>query len=73
VAEPLVARWWHHDTSAEAVDRDFGPSIDGADVTELFRVALASRPIGLVQRYPIAAYRSTSTSSPRSARYRLRR
>jgi len=56
LAEPLVARWWHHETSPEAVERDFGPSIDGADVTELFRVALASRPIGLVQRYPIAAY-----------------
>lgn len=56
LAEPLVARWWHHETSPEAVERDFGPSIDGADVTELFLVALLSRPIGLVQRYPIAAY-----------------
>ncbi len=58
LAEPLVARWWHHQTSPEAIERDFGPSIDGADVTELFQVALASasRPIGLVQRYPIAAY-----------------
>ena len=56
LAEPLVARWWHHETSPAAVERDFGPSIDGADVTELFLVALLSRPIGLVQRYPIAAY-----------------
>ncbi len=53
---PLVARWWNHETSPEAVERDFGPSIDGADVTELFLVAFAGRPIGLVQRYPIAAY-----------------
>ncbi len=56
LAEPLVARWWNHETSPEAVERDFGPSIDGADVTELFLVAFAGRPIGLVQRYPIAAY-----------------
>jgi len=56
LAEPLVARWWHHETSPEAIERDFGPSIDGTDVTELFLVALAGQPIGLVQRYPIAAY-----------------
>lgn len=56
LAEPLVARWWHHDYSAEAVERQFGPSIDGADVTELFVVTLDGRPVGLIQRYPIAAY-----------------
>ncbi len=56
LAEPLVARWWHHETFPGALERDFGPSIDGADVTELFRVTLASRPVGLIQRYPISAY-----------------
>ena len=56
LAEPLVARWWNHDTSPEAVERDFGPSVDGRDVTELFLAGVADRPFGLIQRYPIAAY-----------------
>jgi aminoglycoside 6'-N-acetyltransferase len=56
LTEPLVARWWNHETSAEAVERDFGPSIDGVDPTELFLAATAGRPFGLIQRYAIAAY-----------------
>jgi aminoglycoside 6'-N-acetyltransferase len=56
LAEPLVARWWSHDTTPEAVERDFGASIDGTDATELFVAAAAGRPFGLIQRYPIAAY-----------------
>jgi aminoglycoside 6'-N-acetyltransferase len=56
LAEPLVAYWWNHDTEPEAVERDFGPSVDGLDATELFVVLLDERPLGLIQRYPLAAY-----------------
>jgi aminoglycoside 6'-N-acetyltransferase len=56
LAEAVVARWWNHETSPEALERDFGPSVDGADATELFLVVAADRPVGLIQRYPIAAY-----------------
>ncbi len=56
LAEPLVARWWNHDTSPEAVERDFGPSVDGLDATDMFLACVEDRPIGLIQRYPIAAY-----------------
>ena len=56
LAEPLVARWWNHETTPEAVERDFGPSVDGRDPTELFVALLAERPFGLIQRYRIAAY-----------------
>ena len=56
LAEPLVARWWAHDSSAEAVERDFGPSLDGEDVTALYVGEVAGRPVGLVQVYPIEAY-----------------
>jgi aminoglycoside 6'-N-acetyltransferase len=54
--EPLVARWWNHETSAEAVERDFGPSVDGRDATQVLLAAVEDRAFGLVQRYPIAAY-----------------
>ena len=56
LSEPLVARWWNHETSPDAVERDFGASVDGRDATELFVALLAGRPFGLIQRYPIAAY-----------------
>ena len=38
------------------MERDFGPSIDGADATEMFLAEHDHAPYGLVQRYPIAAY-----------------
>ena len=56
LAEPLVARWWHHDSSPEAVERDFGPSLDGDDVTALYLGVHDGQPFGLVQVYPIEAY-----------------
>ena len=54
--EPLVARWWHHDTSDEAVEREFGPALDGSDPTDLLVVQLDGRDVGLAQRYRLAAY-----------------
>ena len=56
LAEPLVARWWNHETSPEALERDFGPTIDGNDATEMFVAQLDDRPFGFVQRYPVGAY-----------------
>ena len=55
LAEPLVARWWHHDVSPEAVERDFGPALDGADPTELLVASTADGPYGMIQRYRVAA------------------
>jgi aminoglycoside 6'-N-acetyltransferase len=54
--EPLVARWWSHDSSPKALERDFGPSVDGRDAAQVFLAVTADRPFGLIQRYPIAAY-----------------
>jgi len=54
--EPLVHRWWHHETSDAALERDFGPTLDGEDATELFLALDGEHPFGLIQRYPIAAY-----------------
>ncbi len=56
LAEPLVARWWNHETSAAAVERDFGSTVDGQDATEMFLACATDRPFGLIQRYPIGAY-----------------
>jgi aminoglycoside 6'-N-acetyltransferase len=54
--EPLVARWWDDDPSPAALEREYGPVIDGREPAEVFVALLDERPFGLIQRYPIAAY-----------------
>ncbi|GII56488.1 hypothetical protein Pth03_48770 [Planotetraspora thailandica] len=54
--QPHVARWWNHETSAEAVLRDFGPAVRGEEPSEDFLALLDGLPIGLVQRCRLADY-----------------
>jgi aminoglycoside 6'-N-acetyltransferase len=54
--EPQVARWWNHESSSEAVERDFGPSVRGEEAGEDLVVSIGGRPIGLVQRSFISDY-----------------
>jgi aminoglycoside 6'-N-acetyltransferase len=56
LGEPQVARWWNHETSPAAVERDFGPSTRGEEPGEDLVVSLDGRPIGLLQRSVIADY-----------------
>ena len=59
LSDPAVHRWWHHEFTPEAVERDFGPAIDGDDPTAMFIIELLddrSRPgraVGLIQSYRI--------------------
>lgn len=53
---PHVARFWNHDTSDEAVEHDFGGSIDGTEPCEDFIVLYDDQPIGLIQRYLLGDY-----------------
>lgn len=54
LAQPHVHRWWYHEFTAEAVDRDFGPSARGEEPNEdllaLVTDGAEVRPVGLVQR-----------------------
>lgn len=56
LAEPLVARWWNHEVTADAVERDFGPSVDGDDAADVFVALADGKPFGLIQRFAIADY-----------------
>ncbi|GAB2877819.1 GNAT family N-acetyltransferase [Streptomyces mayteni] len=56
LAEPHVARWWHHETTPEAVARDFGPAARGEEPSDDLLALLDGRPIGLVQRCAFADY-----------------
>ena len=54
LAEPHVARWWNHDPSAAAIERDFGAVIDGDDPADVSIVDHDEQPVGLLQRYRFA-------------------
>jgi len=56
LSEPLVDRWWHDEVAPEALERDYGPAVDGREPTEVFLALADGEPSGLVQRYPLAAY-----------------
>ncbi|MCF2527719.1 GNAT family N-acetyltransferase [Yinghuangia soli] len=56
LAEPHVARWWNHETTAEAVARDFGPSARGAEPSQDWLASVDGVPCALVQRSFFADY-----------------
>jgi aminoglycoside 6'-N-acetyltransferase len=51
LAEPLVARWWHDDSSLDAVEAHYGPSVDGVDPTALYVAEHDGQAFGFVQIY----------------------
>jgi aminoglycoside 6'-N-acetyltransferase len=52
--EPLVAEWWHDDPEPDALERRYGPAIDGTEPTELRIGELEGAPVGFVQWYRLA-------------------
>ncbi|MEJ2869212.1 GNAT family N-acetyltransferase [Actinomycetospora sp. OC33-EN08] len=50
LAEPHVERWWAHEWSPEAIERDFGPTLRGEEPAEDLIASAYGRPIGLCQR-----------------------
>lgn len=48
--QPHVHRWWHHETTPEALERDFGAVLRGEEPAEDLVVELDGRPVGLCQR-----------------------
>ncbi|WP_436775057.1 GNAT family N-acetyltransferase [Yinghuangia sp. YIM S09857] len=53
---PHVARWWNHETTPEAVARDFGPAARGEEPSQDLLVFLDGEPVALVQRCRFADY-----------------
>jgi aminoglycoside 6'-N-acetyltransferase len=50
LARPHVARWWAHEFTPEAVERDFGPTLRGEEPNEDLVALVNDRPLGLCQR-----------------------
>ena len=53
---PHVARFWNHETTPEAIERDFGGSVDGTEPSFDFIVEDAGVPVGFIQRSAIWDY-----------------
>lgn len=49
LAAPHVAEWWDHEYTPDALERDFGRSIDGDEPGEDYVASLDGVPVGLVQ------------------------
>jgi aminoglycoside 6'-N-acetyltransferase len=58
LSQPHVARWWAADPSPDAIEADYGGSVDGTEPSEVFIASRGGTPLGLVQRYRWDAYPS---------------
>jgi aminoglycoside 6'-N-acetyltransferase len=56
LTQPHVARWWANDPSLDAIEADYGGSVDGTEPSEVFIGSRDGQPVGLVQRYRWEAY-----------------
>jgi aminoglycoside 6'-N-acetyltransferase len=56
LASPPVARWWNHEWTAVAIERDFGPSADGLEPNEDWLAVVDGEPVGLIQRSRVDDY-----------------
>ena len=56
LAEPHVARWWNHDPSPDAVESDFGPTIDGEEPAKDYIAFVDGEPFGVIQFARFADY-----------------
>lgn len=65
LAQPDVHRWWQHEWTTDAMERDFGPSVDGSEPNEDWLALLGGRPVGLIQRSRVADYEENLTEFSR--------
>ncbi|MFC5288733.1 GNAT family N-acetyltransferase [Actinokineospora guangxiensis] len=56
LAQPHVHRWWYHEFTMEAVERDFGAACRGEEPGEDWLVSVDGVAVGLMQRCRVADY-----------------
>ena len=54
--QPHVQRWWCDDPAPDAMEAEYGAVIDGREAAEVFIAWREGHPVGVVQRYALAAY-----------------
>ena len=50
LAQPHVSRWWNHEFTAAAIERDFGPTLRGEEPAEDLIATRDGTPFALAQR-----------------------
>lgn len=60
LSQAQVQRWWQHEWSPEAMEADFGPSVDGLEPNEDWIALFDGAPVGLVQRSLVDDYEENS-------------
>jgi pantetheine-phosphate adenylyltransferase len=57
LAMPHVQAWWDSEpVTPAAVERKYGPRVDGTEPTRVFTIELARQPVGIIQCYRHADY-----------------
>jgi aminoglycoside 6'-N-acetyltransferase len=51
LSAPHVAAWWGEPLDLAAVDRKYGPRVDGTEPTHIFVIENGGRPVGWIQWY----------------------
>ena len=51
LSRPHVERWWRERHDLASLERNYGPSVDGADPTELLIAERDGKPVGFAQLY----------------------
>lgn len=56
LVQPHVQRWWADDPSPQALEKDYGGTVDGTEPADVFIARRDAEPIGLAQRFRLQAY-----------------
>jgi aminoglycoside 6'-N-acetyltransferase len=56
LGRPHVARWWCDDATPAGLEADYGDAIDGREAADVFIASWEGKPVGLVQRFELAAH-----------------
>lgn len=56
LSEPHVNAWWHDAGDLAALEEQYGPCIDGRELTHVFVIECESRPVGWIQWYRWSHY-----------------
>lgn len=51
LSRPHVERWWREAYDIEAIERNYGPAVDGTDPTHMLIVDQDGEPVGFAQLY----------------------
>lgn len=61
LAEPHVKLWWHDELDAAAIEKKYGPRVDGTEPCHVFLIQYKRVPIGLIQYYLWSDYPKHAT------------